>query len=252
MYTLIQSGKTNVKYILILIILSVIVGGGMIFLSRTLKIATDIPTISQTICAKDSDCRSSCGCGCINKSENCPGDELKECDGYPCQCINNKCTKDETAKEDEEVIKKSETESQCQIILRKGATDKTKREQSYPTIEGESIISLKFREGSEVRLRNGKFVSLCGEDLSQINNLINNYPNISIQRLISLSEEELAEEYNKLKQNNPDIADFNLWYRIIFPEDTSIETVDSLINKLNEFYIIDIAYPEPLSAPPPG
>lgn len=89
----ITQGKTNWKFLLIVVILAIVAGGGIFFLSRTLKIVIDIPTIPQTICTKDSDCRSSCGCGCINKNKFCPGDELKECDGYPCQCSNNKCIK---------------------------------------------------------------------------------------------------------------------------------------------------------------
>ncbi len=149
--------------------------------------------------------------------------------------------------EDGETIK-----SQCQIYSREGAADKAKREQLYPTREGDNKIALKFKEGSEVRLRNGALTSLCDEDFSQINDLIGNYPNITTQRLFSRSEEELTEEYRIVKQENPDVADLNLWYRLTLPESTSREMVDNLINKLNEFYVVEIAYPEPPPAPTPG
>ena len=55
----------------------------------------EIVTPDITYCEEDTDCRSSCGCGCINVNEHCPGDELAECDGYPCKCVNNKCVLDD-------------------------------------------------------------------------------------------------------------------------------------------------------------
>jgi|SRR3989344_4661929 len=142
-------------------------------------------------------------------------------------------------------------DGQCRIYTRKGAFDKTKRKQFYPTKSGDYQIELKFKEGSDVRLREEKFISLCGEDLSQVNTLLNSYQGFSIQRLFTRSEDDLNQEYTRLKANNPDLADLNLWYLITLEKGTKLDTVDKLINKLNEFGLVEIAQPRPKPAPLP-
>jgi len=143
---------------------------------------------------------------------------------------------------------KNGQKSACQIYTRKGAASKANRNSPR---EGDREVTLKFREGSEVRLRNGKFVSLCGEDLSQINNLLSIYSNLSTKRSFTQSEEELAAEFEAAKQNYPSVADLNLFYRVTLPEGTPLSAVEYLINKLNEFSVVEIAYPEPQPATPP-
>jgi len=87
-------GKTNWKFLLIVAVLVIIVGG--VILWCDFKQTSWQPTVFNRIsnfCNIDDDCGSSCGCGCgcINVNEHCPGDELAECDGYPCKCADNKC-----------------------------------------------------------------------------------------------------------------------------------------------------------------
>lgn len=92
-------GKTNWKFLLIVIVLAAIIGGGI--LCCNFKQTPWQPTVFNRItnfCNTDDDCRSSCGCGCINVNEHCPGDEFKECEGYPCKCVDNKCVEDEAPK----------------------------------------------------------------------------------------------------------------------------------------------------------
>jgi len=96
--------KTNLKYILIIVVLAAIVAGGILVCQHWWEQKEEMPPQTINIdkndlysCTTDDDCFSSCGCGCMNKKKFCPGDE-RECDGYPCQCSNNKCIKkDETA-----------------------------------------------------------------------------------------------------------------------------------------------------------
>jgi hypothetical protein len=136
----------------------------------------------------------------------------------------------------------------CKIYTRKGAASKTKSAAK----EGDREITVKFKEGSEVRASSNKFVSLCGEDLSQINNLLSIYSNLSIARSFSSkSEEELAAEFKAAKENYPAVADLNLFYRITLPEGTPTTAVDYLVNKLNEFSVVEVAYPESQPSPLP-
>ena len=57
-------------------------------------------------CQQANDCVATCGCGCINKNSKCelPLGLRISCEGFECECINNKCvkkqieiSKDETA-----------------------------------------------------------------------------------------------------------------------------------------------------------
>ena len=48
---------------------------------------------SDKSCKVDNDCRSTCGCGCINQNENCVPDWDWQCDNHSqCVCKNNMCT----------------------------------------------------------------------------------------------------------------------------------------------------------------
>jgi len=97
----ITQGKTNIKYILIVIILATIVGGGILIYQFWLVSKEEafppieLPKIAE--CNIDSDC-APCGSGCAPmetaQKDFCHvGIELNEC-----TCVNNKCvTKDETA-----------------------------------------------------------------------------------------------------------------------------------------------------------
>lgn len=111
-------------------------------------------------------------------------------------------------------------------------------------------VHVKFVEGSTVRLREGVFVSFSGEDLSDLKHILQNYPNIKIERLFSRSEEELAEEQRRLEsQTKKDVPDLNLWYRLLLPKDADAQ---SLLKVLDSLAIVETAYLEPQAAPPPA
>lgn len=93
--------ETDYKPLLIVIILAVISCGILVYQYRLAQEEEILPQIINTnknnpySCFSDEDCFSSCMCGCINRNKTCPGDELVECDGYPCRCSDNKCIKKE-------------------------------------------------------------------------------------------------------------------------------------------------------------
>lgn len=113
------------------------------------------------------------------------------------------------------------------------------------------LIDLKFQEGSEVRLKNSKFVSLCGVDLTQINNVIFADSSVGSQRLFTRSEEDLAQEYEKAVVKNPNVADLNLWYRIKIQGNTDYQKLQNLIRQLNSFSIVELATTVSKPAPLP-
>jgi len=119
-----------------------------------------------------------------------------------------------------------------------------------PPDHSHQILHLKFAEGTAIRLRDGAFASLRQDDLSGLDRVLSAYPGAVLERLFSRPEEVLerekrAVETKSLRQQ----ADKNLWYRVRVPAGTDLVR---LIDELNALKIVEIAYPEPLPAPPTG
>jgi hypothetical protein len=108
-------------------------------------------------------------------------------------------------------------------------------------------IILKFHEGTDVRLRDGKLLSLKNFDLSPFESALDAYPEPQIVRLSSRSEEELAQEKVRLEaKTGRQETDMNLFYKIILVPETDALT---LLNALNTLCIVETVYPAPLATP---
>jgi eight-cysteine-cluster-containing protein len=114
----ITQGKTNIKYILIVVILAVIVGIGswwfwrLRFEEKPVSVCgpsgnvfwVDVKNCNKS-CQINDDCIFTCGCGAINKNEICHHEGVKyKCIDRDVKCENNICvageekaTKDETS-----------------------------------------------------------------------------------------------------------------------------------------------------------
>jgi len=111
-------------------------------------------------------------------------------------------------------------------------------------------VHLKFREGTTVRLRAGEFVGQPSQELSGLASLLARCPGVRIQRLFSRPEATLAADQARLEaKTGKDLADLNLWYRLILPPG---EDIEALVDSLNALDLVEIAYPEPLPVPPPS
>ncbi len=109
-------GKTNWKYILIILVLAVIVGGAILSCQYLFPQFISFPTLKKSTCTQDAssnflftgegkdpcnrscesdeDCKFECGCQCISKSERCvyTGIVCEAPDpNYGCKCIDNTC-----------------------------------------------------------------------------------------------------------------------------------------------------------------
>jgi len=110
-------------------------------------------------------------------------------------------------------------------------------------------LHLKLQEGSGVRLRDSTFVSLTGRDVAALRGVLSQYPGTRPERMFSRSEADLAADERWLEAKaGKDLADLNLWYRLLVGPGADPE---ALIDVLNSLDIVEIAYPEPLPAPPP-
>jgi len=97
----ITQGKTNWKFLLIVAVLVVVIGGGIFWYSKE-QIKPPIGVtqvkpprdITQDTCSIDSDCQFYCGCGCVLKdTPGCPNPnfacEYDSCNS--CRCLEGQC-----------------------------------------------------------------------------------------------------------------------------------------------------------------
>lgn len=107
-------------------------------------------------------------------------------------------------------------------------------------------ITVKFIEGSIVRLREGNLVSLTGYDLSGFVAVSEKNQVEKISRLFTRSEELLdAQRLEGQRRSGKHLADLNNYYRVILPEGSDPEP---FIDALNSLKIIEIAFPVPRPA----
>ena len=108
------------------------------------------------------------------------------------------------------------------------------------------IIVLKFREGTDVRLRGDRLVSLAGADTLAAGNILDD-PGISIDRYFSRSESELdADRISGQAMGNRELADLNLYFKLTL--DASTDAAD-LLQRLNALPEIETVYPQPIPMP---
>jgi hypothetical protein len=113
------------------------------------------------------------------------------------------------------------------------------------------IITIKFIEGSNVRLRDGKLVVFGNSDINKFYSIINSFPQVvEIKRLFSRSESDLDQERKEGElRSGGKLADLNLYYILVLNKDIPSTTVNELIGKLNNLEIIQTAYIEPIPTP---
>ncbi len=112
-----------------------------------------------------------------------------------------------------------------------------------------SRVIVKFKEGSEVRFRQGKLAGKSGQavQINEAEAILSPYLSGKFNRLINKSEQEL--ERNKAvyeAASGVQLADMNLYYKI---DVTDIMSAERLVNDLNRLDIVEIAYIEPVPEP---
>ncbi|WP_240197140.1 PKD domain-containing protein [Nonomuraea lactucae] len=110
-------------------------------------------------------------------------------------------------------------------------------------------VHVKFAEGSQVRLRDGHLTSTAGTDLSAVENVLESGSVSAVQRLFTAAEETLQTFTGQAatRSGRPQ-ADLNQWYRLTLRPGSDPAAV---IDRLNALDQVEIAYAEPLAAPPP-
>jgi hypothetical protein len=120
---------------------------------------------------------------------------------------------------------------------------------TVPAGHSRERLHLKFHEGTAVRWRNNQWTSLRQDDLTALHAVFSRYPGVQVQRLFTRPEAVLDQEKATIEaQARRQQADFNLYYRLVLPPGTRTE---ALLDDLNALPIVELAYAEPLPAPPP-
>jgi hypothetical protein len=110
-------------------------------------------------------------------------------------------------------------------------------------------VHVKFVEGSMVRLREGRLVTVGDDDMTGVDRVFRRYRGLRPQRLFERPERTLTVERLRFQQRSLRVlADLNLWFRIAVPEDTDARAV---LRDLNALSLVEVAYPEPDPSPPP-
>ena len=106
------------------------------------------------------------------------------------------------------------------------------------------LLVVKFREKTEIRLRNGQFLSRNNANLTEIHDLIRDYPLTRVAPLFSRSESIYeAEKLSGELRTGRELADLNLYFAFGPPDR---QTAEQLLADLNRLDIVECAYPEPI------
>jgi len=102
-------------------------------------------------------------------------------------------------------------------------------------------VTVKFREGTGVRLRDARFATIAQADLGPLDTVLERYPGTTIQRVFDRPEETLTREQADLaaRSGRPQ-ADKNLYYYLDL-----VEGLDpaALVTDLGRLAIVEAAYP---------
>jgi hypothetical protein len=110
-----------------------------------------------------------------------------------------------------------------------------------------SGVIVKFKEGSDVRLRAGNLISRPGFSLKEAETVLKPYIDGRLNRLMTQSESQLDLQKEALEiSSRRQLADLNLYYRI---DITNPSEAEKIVNALNKLDIVEQAYVEPVPEP---
>lgn len=114
-----------------------------------------------------------------------------------------------------------------------------------------AFITVKFAQGTDIRLRDGQLVTLSQGQIPELTRLFEEIPVESIERGFSQPEDEIESDRAQLiKEGHEDVPDLNLYF-ILTVADQDIAA--RLIDDLTKLDIVEFAefVPEPAPLPVP-
>jgi serine protease len=112
------------------------------------------------------------------------------------------------------------------------------------------VLHVKFREGSGVRLLDGRLTSGPGVDVAAVRLALSLVPGLTVERLFSQPEAQLQADLEGIEAvSGDDVADLNLYFRLRVPGPVQAQ---GLLRALAALPVVETAYVEPPPAPPPA
>jgi len=121
-----------------------------------------------------------------------------------------------------------------------------------PGLDRNDRVVVKLSEGSEIRLRDGRWVSLSGAtDVTPLQQFVARHPQIEIRRHFTRSELELDRDHAQGEaRSGRALADLNLYYQLHLPTPSgSGQELDALLAELRGLPLVETAFVEPIAAP---
>lgn len=119
-----------------------------------------------------------------------------------------------------------------------------------PGLDRTDRIVVKFREGTQIRLRNGTLTSLDPSvDLRGLEDFIGHYPSISLARHFNRGEEALDLAKNRGQaRTGKQLANLNLYYQLHLPQSNDpAGLAQSVLDEMNALSLVEIAFAEPIA-----
>ena len=113
---------------------------------------------------------------------------------------------------------------------------------------GGAVIHVKFGESTAMRIRGGQLVSLSGQDIRALRELLLRQ-RAQVARLFGQPEGETESDVRRLRQAGEDVPDLSLWYRVTVASEAAARALVADLRDLPG--LVDEAYLAPVAAPPP-
>jgi serine protease len=110
-------------------------------------------------------------------------------------------------------------------------------------------LYVKFAEPTAIRLRGGQLVSLTGQDISALREVVSTHT-AQVARLFGQQEGGLESDVFRLRQSGEDAPDLNLWYRVTVASEAAARDLAADLRALPALVEEASLAPEP--APPPS
>jgi len=134
-----------------------------------------------------------------------------------------------------------------QFGLRRGVVDKTLASFASQQTHDPTRVVLKFAERTRVRLREEELRSLAGADIEDVVAYLRSIAGLGISRYFPRDESLFdAEKQAAERRSNASLPDLNLYYLLALPETTTLADATLIVNRLNQFDQVEIAYIRPL------
>jgi hypothetical protein len=113
---------------------------------------------------------------------------------------------------------------------------------------GGAVMHVKFAESTAMRIRGGQLVSLSGQDIRALRELLLRQ-RAQVARLFGQPEGETESDVRRLRQAGEDVPDLSLWYRVTVASEAAARALVADLRGLPG--LVDEAFLAPVAAPPP-